>query len=132
MASWVLSVGNVNPNEAATTRWCSRLPSEDLRTKLGESVKSPPLDGYRQRIVDIVPPFADLLVASRPGHVYRDVLAVFERSLLAHILRLTGGNQLRAARLLGVDRATLYKRCREFGLRSSDFRADRRQANRLT
>jgi DNA-binding protein Fis len=105
---------------------------EQHRTKFGESVKPTPLDGYAQRILDIVPPLADLLVASRPGHVYREVLAVFERSLLVHILRLTGGNQLRAARLLGVDRATLYKRCREFGLRSSDFRADPRQTNRLT
>jgi two-component system nitrogen regulation response regulator GlnG len=53
-----------------------------------------------------------------PGksRVYRDALALLERALLAHALALTGGNQLRAARLLGLNRNTVRKRCRELGL----------------
>src|SRR5438094_556921 len=43
-------------------------------------------------------------------------LAVIERPLLAHALAITGGNQLQAARLLGMNRNTLHKRCRELGL----------------
>jgi two-component system nitrogen regulation response regulator GlnG len=43
-------------------------------------------------------------------------MAVMERPLLQHALSLTGGNQLRAARLLGVNRNTLRKRCRDLGL----------------
>jgi two-component system nitrogen regulation response regulator GlnG len=46
-------------------------------------------------------------------------MAVMERPLLLHALRLTGGNQLRAARLLGVNRNTLRKRCRDLGLAPS-------------
>jgi two-component system, NtrC family, nitrogen regulation response regulator GlnG len=41
---------------------------------------------------------------------------MMERPLILHALSLTGGNQLRAARLLGVNRNTLRKRCRDLGL----------------
>ena len=50
-----------------------------------------------------------------PG-LYREALALLERPLLAHALALTGGNQPRAARLLGLNRNTVRKRCRELGL----------------
>lgn len=56
------------------------------------------------------------LLIDRRGHVYRDVLALVERPLLEHVLSLTGGNQLHAARLLGLNRNTLRKRCRQLGL----------------
>jgi len=46
-------------------------------------------------------------------------MAMMERPLLLHALSLTGGNQLRAARLLGVNRNTLRKRCRDLGLQPS-------------
>ena len=67
-------------------------------------------------IADAIPALAEHLFAARPGRVYREAVAVIERPLLAHTLALTGGNQLRAARLLGMNRNTLHKRCRELGL----------------
>ena len=47
---------------------------------------------------------------SREGQLYDDAIAELERPLLAHALAETGGNQLRAARLLGINRNTLRKR----------------------
>jgi DNA-binding protein Fis len=67
-------------------------------------------------IMNNVPALAEELLGSRPGDVYRAAVAVIERPLLAHVLAATGGNQLRAARLLGLNRNTLRKRCRELGL----------------
>jgi two-component system nitrogen regulation response regulator GlnG len=67
-------------------------------------------------ITNSVPALADELLGSRPGDVYRAAVAILERPLLAHVLATTGGNQLRAARLLGLNRNTLRKRCRELGL----------------
>lgn len=67
-------------------------------------------------ITNTVPALAEELLGSRPGDVYRAAVAVIERPLLAHVLASTGGNQLRAARLLGLNRNTLRKRCRELGL----------------
>ncbi|MGH6690054.1 MAG: helix-turn-helix domain-containing protein [Gammaproteobacteria bacterium] len=67
-------------------------------------------------IATTVPALAEELLDSRPGDVYRAAVAILERPLLAHVLAATGGNQLRAARLLGLNRNTLRKRCRELGL----------------
>jgi len=64
----------------------------------------------------LIPELMDHLAATHPGRVYREALLILEKPLLVRALRLTGGNQLRAARLLGINRNTLRKRCRELGL----------------
>ncbi len=51
-----------------------------------------------------------------PGAVYDLALAAFERPLFVEALRETGGNQLRAAQLLGINRNTLRKRLHELGI----------------
>jgi two-component system nitrogen regulation response regulator GlnG len=50
------------------------------------------------------------------GRLYRSVMTRIELPLLRQALELSGGNQLRAARLLGINRNTLRKRLRRFGL----------------
>ena len=50
------------------------------------------------------------------GRVYRAVMTRVELPLLRHVLELAGGNQLKAARLLGINRNTLRKRLRQLGL----------------
>ena len=50
------------------------------------------------------------------GTVYDSALAAFERPLFAQVLRVTGGNQLRAAQMLGINRNTLRKRLGELAL----------------
>jgi two-component system nitrogen regulation response regulator GlnG len=44
------------------------------------------------------------------GTLYHAALAAFEKPLFEHALACTGGNQLRAAALLGINRNTLRKR----------------------
>ncbi len=63
-----------------------------------------------------VPALVDELLERGPGQIYRDAVLVLERPLLAYVLAMTGGNQLRAARLLGLNRNTLRKRCRALKL----------------
>jgi DNA-binding protein Fis len=67
-------------------------------------------------VADAVPGIVEQLCAAKNARVHREALALLERPLLAHALALTGGNQLRAARLLGLNRNTLRKRCRELSL----------------
>ena len=56
-----------------------------------------------------------------PGAVYHRALAAFEKPLIEYALGRTGGNQLRAAQLLGINRNTLRKRIGELGLEPERF-----------
>jgi two-component system nitrogen regulation response regulator GlnG len=51
------------------------------------------------------------------ANLYELVLGLVERPLLRAVLHETGGNQLRAAALLGINRNTLRKKLRQLGLR---------------
>ena len=55
-------------------------------------------------------------VRPAPGTVYETALAAFERPLFAEVLRETGGNQLRAAQALGINRNTLRKKLTDLGI----------------
>ena len=75
-----------------------------------------PLDGYATyaRLLEpIIPALADHLLTHRPGEVHRLAIGLVERALFEHVLKTAGGNQLRAARLLGLNRNTVRKRGRE-------------------
>ncbi|MCB2077684.1 MAG: sigma-54-dependent Fis family transcriptional regulator [Novosphingobium sp.] len=63
------------------------------------------------------------LAETRPvrGTVYQSALAAFEKPLFTEVLRQTGGNQLRAAEHLGINRNTLRKRLNELSLDPEEF-----------
>jgi two-component system nitrogen regulation response regulator GlnG len=82
----------------------------------GHGERAVELDGLARALDETVPVLVERLSAVRPARLYRDALELLERPLLGHVLAMTGGNQLRAARLLGLNRNTLRKRCRELGL----------------
>ena len=56
-----------------------------------------------------------------PGTVYQGALAAFEKPLMEYALGQTGGNQVRAARLLGINRNTLRKRLSELAINAEQF-----------
>lgn len=55
------------------------------------------------------------------GKVYDEALAAFERPLFCEVLEATGGNQLRAAQVLGINRNTLRKRLVELAIDPDQF-----------
>lgn len=59
--------------------------------------------------------------ASAPGTLYHGALAAFEKPLFEHALRETGGNQLKAAQLLGINRNTLRKRLGDLAIDPDSF-----------
>jgi DNA-binding protein Fis len=48
--------------------------------------------------------------------LYAEALAVMERQVLTRVLRHTGGNQLQAARILGLTRNSLRYKLRALGI----------------
>ncbi|HKJ87735.1 MAG TPA: helix-turn-helix domain-containing protein [Gammaproteobacteria bacterium] len=61
--------------------------------------------------------FANLDGEKPCGNLYYLVQGEVEQALLERILRETGGNQRRAAELLGLNRNTLRKKIQEYGIR---------------
>ena len=55
------------------------------------------------------------------GAVYHTALAAFERPLFELALERTEGNQLRAARMLGINRNTLRKRLSELDIAPESY-----------
>lgn len=50
------------------------------------------------------------------GGLYERLIAEMEKPLLAAVLKQVGGNQVRAAKILGIHRTTLRKKIEEYGL----------------
>ncbi len=53
-----------------------------------------------------------------PGELYELVLAEVEQPLFKAVLDFTGGNQSRAADILGINRGTLRKKLRSYNIAS--------------
>jgi two-component system nitrogen regulation response regulator GlnG len=68
------------------------------------------------------------LKQERDGQIYSYFLVTLERPLLVRVLERTGGNQLRAAELLGINRNTLRKKLRELGI--TPVRGDEEKTDR--
>ncbi len=84
-----------------------------------EQIRTPEAEG----IADLDAAVAGWLGENRPlpGAIYDSALAAFERPLFAAVLKETGGNQLRAAQLLGINRNTLRKRLGELTIDPEGF-----------
>ena len=60
--------------------------------------------------------FFDQLGNYYPDNVYELVMSKVEKPLLAQVLKRVGGNQVHAAKILGINRNTLRKKMKLYGL----------------
>jgi DNA-binding NtrC family response regulator len=61
-------------------------------------------------------PFVDLRLANDSTRLYAESLEMMERYLFTRVLTETGGNQSRAAEILGVTRGKIRDRIAQFGI----------------
>ncbi len=76
--------------------------------------KTPPLRTCVRRSLDT---YFDELEDTETQNLHAMVVAEVEKPLLEVVMKRTGGNQLRAARILGLNRNTLRKKLDHYGLK---------------
>lgn len=76
----------------------------------------PGTDEFEQLVGSALRSVVSEAAVAENGRLYRSVMARVELPLLRQALELAGGNQLKAARMLGINRNTLRKRLRLLGL----------------
>ncbi len=59
----------------------------------------------------------ELFFSEHEGRAYRFLIESVEKPLLKRVLDLTAGNQLKASRILGINRNTLRAKLRRLGLK---------------
>jgi two-component system nitrogen regulation response regulator GlnG len=65
---------------------------------------------------DELAPFIEERLRAGSEDLYGETLRRMERLLLTHVLQHTGGNQLKAAQLLGITRGSLRTKLRDLGI----------------
>jgi len=57
-----------------------------------------------------------MFLKEKEGRIYHLMLDALDKSLITNTLKVTFGNQLKAARLLGINRNTLRSKIKKLGI----------------
>lgn len=64
----------------------------------------------------------DSLYKEKQGILYKYVLETIERPLIEHALERTYGNQLKAAKILGINRNTMRTKIKKLGINPNKWK----------
>jgi DNA-binding protein Fis len=64
----------------------------------------------------------DSLYKEKQGELYKSILEVIEKPLIEHTLERTEGNQLKAARILGLNRNTIRTKIKKLGINPDKYK----------
>jgi len=86
--------------------------------KQGDTIKIAEKDSLKDLVSleDKIIELEDSLYNEKKGRLYKSILEVIEKPLLEHILERTEGNQLKAARILGLNRNTIRSKIKRLGI----------------
>lgn len=70
----------------------------------------------------LIPEFDEVFFRAKEGEVYKIVIEAIEKPLIESILARVDGNQLKAAKILGVNRNTLHAKIKRLGIRVQRWR----------
>ena len=89
-----------------------RTPRTAKESEQGQGQRS----SLRQHVALAVREYLDELDGQLGSDVYQMVLAEIEAPLLEEIMRYTRNNQTKASQMLGLNRGTLRKKLKQYGL----------------
>ena len=78
--------------------------------------KTPPIP-LREHVQATICQYLADMDTTEPEHVYRKLLSEIEPPLIEEVLRYSGGNQSRTARILGITRNTLRSKLRRYSIK---------------
>ncbi len=86
--------------------------------KQGDIIKIAQNDSLKDMVPlkDKIIELEDCLYNEKKGTLYKSILEVIEKPLIEHILERTEGNQLKAARILGLNRNTIRSKIKKLGI----------------
>lgn len=87
---------------------------------LDSTVDLLPATPLRDHVAETLRIYFHNLGGQAPSHLYDLVLQEVEAPLLEIVMKFTRGNQTKAAVILGINRGTLRKKLRQYGLDRSD------------
>ena len=95
--------------------------NEDTAGRIIKVIKSD--SGFNEATLrDQVVGLLDSIYDDKKGDLYRSVIEAIEKPLIEHILEATEGNQLKAARLLGINRNTMRTKIRRFSIDTNQWK----------
>lgn len=109
------NLGNANVS-AETSKRLSALARRGIHIEDADLITR--LDQYSiEDVVELkISRFFDQIGTFYPEDVYELLMSKVEKPLLIQILRRVGGNQVQAAKILGINRNTLRKKIKQYGL----------------
>jgi len=124
---WELEVAMSGTNVESTLKSVTNIGTDSFSSKettlLNGKFESDPelitkLDKHAiEDVVELkISRFLDQLGSYYPENLHELIMAKVEKPLVSQILRRVGGNQVHAAKILGINRNTLRKKIRLYGL----------------
>ena len=112
---------NFATNQDLKTDKYTSSENNDLRMKsdkISDDELAIKLDAYSlEAVVELkISRFLEQIGTFYPENMYEMIMKKVELPLIKQILLRTGGNQVHAARILGINRNTLRKKMKAFGL----------------
>ena len=72
----------------------------------------------REHVQENIRRYLEDMGNTEPEHMHRKLLSEIEPPLIEEVLRYTGGNQSRSARILGMTRNTLRSKIRRYSIKA--------------
>lgn len=68
----------------------------------------------------------DFFLREKEGRLYDFLIELVEKPLIENLLLKTEGNQLKTAKLLGINRNTLHAKIKKLGIDAKNYKFERR------
>lgn len=107
-----------NQNDCALGQRDQEIGYSSFESRIHDKVFCEKLDKYSiEDVVELkISRFLDHIGKFQLENVHDLIISKVEKSLLVQILRRVGGNQVQAAKILGINRNTLRKKIKHYGI----------------